>query len=539
MSFYENNLQRVRSNIHGLFNSESESEGEDDGLVCSRKKKCDLKMKDMIEEDQPHVSETDTPPPLPPPTFGQMSLDLSEFEEEDATTPMFGQTSPLPEPDTSDSDEPESEKQEVDDLDDISESELERDIEHIKNVEKDLKIIKSSHYPDDSIPVEVENEETFLNNLIQHDLKENNIYIKVKEKPYKIEINSGNPDEEEEYIEPQRSIENKVNEVSHYKNFEAFYEQNIANFTKQLYIFNKIVCNNLITHPFLSDVVSEFRKHVVQVWLEKFTEADDKYNINFHEPKKWVQRAESLIFDVHSKQPVIEYVKVVGSLIVLFDVHQTYGLNEHLYKNILNKAVEPVDMKKYDINEFLVFFTRGKNISKVLIQDVKDSIMSRQNIEIINLDINLYNRIFHDTVKPMSPLAIDEDLVKKIADYFEHNDIHNLQDILKQPIIYVDPDTHKVYIFDYNKLNDNFNENKFVNTFTDKPFEEQFVEQCRKKMKNHLLCNYCKDNICDTTKTLKTVYQDPNYGPIVMKFCSVDCFSDIEWKPKVLRNAIV
>lgn len=503
MSFYENNLQRVRSNIIGLFNSENESdEGEDEAMVCSRKKKCDLEIKDMIEEEEDE-----------PPSFGKFS-DSSSTDDE-------------------------SESEPVELLDDISESELEHDIQHIKDVERDLKILKSNHYPDDSVPVEVEDEETFMNHLIQQDMEQDNMYIKVKEKPYKIEINSGNPDDDEEYPDPSAVKESKaVVEVERYKNFEAFYEQNIPNFTKQLYIFNKIVSNNLLTHPFLSDVVSEFRKHVVQVWVEKFIEADDKYNLNFHEPKKWVQRAESLIFDFHLKQPVIEYVKLVGSLIVLFDVNQTYGLNEHLYKNILNKAVEPLDMKKYDIYEFLVYY-RGKNISKVLIQDVKDSVMSMQNIEIINLDINLYNRIFHDTVKPMSPLDIDESLVKKIADYFEHNDIHNVQDILKQPIIYVDPDTHKVYIFDYNKLSDNFNENKFINTFTDKPFEENFVEQCRKKMKNHLLCNYCKDNICDTTKTLKTVYQDPNYGPIVLKFCGIDCFSDIEWKPKVLRNAIV
>lgn len=510
MSFYENNLQRVRSNIIGLFNSENESDVEDDEtLVCSRKKKCDLELKDMIEEEEgapPHAPKDDEPL-------------------------LFGGLSP---PESSDSEsEKESDRLEVDD---ISDSELEHDIQHIKNVERDLKIIKSSHYSDDSIPVEVENEDEFMNHLIQQDLDQDNIYIKVKEKPYKIEINSGDPDDEEEYL---TTTTNTRDEKKDYKNFEAFYEQHIPNFTKQLYIFNKIVSNNLTAHPFLSDVVSEFRKHVVQVWCEKFIEADDKYNINFNEPKKWIQRAESMIFDFHLKQPVIEYVKLVGSLIVLFDVNQTYGLNEHLYKNILNKAIEPLEMKKYDLNEFLVYFTRGKNISKVLIQDIKDAIMSKQNIEIINLDINLYNRIFHDTVTPMNHLDTDEELANKIADYFEHNDIHNVQDILKQPIIYVDPDTHKVYIFDYNKLSDNFNENKFVNTFTDKPFEENFVEQCRKKMKNHLLCNYCKDNICDTTKTLKTVYQDPNYGAIVMKFCGIDCFSDIEWKPKVLRNAIV
>ena len=533
MSFYENNLQRVRSNILGLFNSEHDS---DDELICSKKNKCDLKIKDMIQESN-----------------DENDLKIS-FNHPD--TLIFGSdsepnsTSELPEPDS----EPDSPESYIDDpilpdiesdsdedgganfgsLDDISDSELENDIQNIKNVERDLKIMKSNYFADGSIPVEVENDDSYVSNLAQHDIDNDNIYIKVKEKPYKIEINSANPDEEEEYIKPAT-----YKSVDEYKNFEAFYEHHISKFTKQLYIFNKIISNNLIAHPFLSDIVSEFRKHVVDIWCEKFTEADGMYDINFPEPKKWIQRAESILFDFNIKQSVIEYMKLVGSLIVLFDAQQTFKLNEHLYKNILNKAIEPLDLKKYNIDEFLDYYARGKNTSKVLIQDIKDNLMLKQNIEIMNLDINLYNRIFHDTVKPIKYDISDIELGNQISDYFEHTDINNSQDILKQPIIYVDPDTHKVYIFDYNKLNDKFNEKQFINTFTDKPFEEKFVEQCMKKMKNHLLCNYCKDNICDTTKTLKTIYQDPNYGPLILKFCSVDCFSDIEWKPKVLRNAII
>lgn len=516
MSFYENNLQRVRSNIIGLFNSENDS---DDELICSKKKKCDLKIKEMIQESNDEKINFNYPDTL----IFDSNSELRPNEHDSDFQPHSESDS-----------EPDSNEDEGARFgNDISDDELENDIQSIKNVERDLKIMKSNYFADSSIPVEIEDDDSYVSNLAQHDI-DDNIYIKVKEKPYKIEINSANPDEEEEFINP---VTHKS--VDDYKNFDAFYEYNISKFTKQLFIFNKIISNNLISHPFLSDIVSEFRKYVVDIWCEKFIEADNMYDINFSEPRKWIQRAESILFDFNVKQSIIEYMKLIGSLMVLFDSKQTFKLNEHLYKNILNKAVEPLDLKKYNIDEFLDYYARGKNTSKVLIQDIKDNIMLKQNIDIINLDINLYNRIFHDTIKPMTYDIDDTQLAKQIIDYFKHTDINNSQDILKQPIVYVDPDTHKVYIFDYNKLNDNFNEKHFINTFTDKPFEANFVEQCMKKMKNHLLCNYCKDNICDTTKTLKTIYQDPNYGPLILKFCSVDCFSDIEWKPKVLRNAII
>ena len=170
----------------------------------------------------------------------------------------------------------------------------------------------------------------------------------------------------------------------------------------------------------------------------------------------------------------------------------------------------------------------------MLIQDVVDNISVNQNINIMNLDIDLYNRIFQSKLNKLDD-CIEPDLQKKVNQYILKD--NNFPDLLKQPIIYIDPDSHQVYMFEYHKLCKNFDEKNYINPYTTKPFEQEFIEQCLEKMKNINLCNYCKDNC--SKQTLKTIYQDPNFGPIVLKFCSVDCFSDIEWKPKVLLNTII
>ena len=416
---------------------------------------------------------------------------------------------------------------------DIDDSDYETELDIIRENETKLKKLKTNYFSNETVPISYEDDDDFVNNLIRREL-EDKTFVNYNNRPYKVEINSAEPESEGGYSDEETE---KICDKK-YNNFEAFYENYITNNKdfEQLKVFNKIIANNLVQHPFLIDVMNQFREDIVNMWMNKFKQAQKNYQFANFDSKKWIKRAENFIFTSKLKKPIIEYLHSIGALVVLFDVNLTFNLNKHLYKNIEFESIKPLNLKKeiYNANELVEYHNYGKNISKILIQDVIDNISINQNINIMNLDIDLYNRIFQTKLKKLDE-CIEIDLQKKVNQYILKD--NNFPDLLKQPIIYIDPDTHNVYIFEYHKLCKNFDEKNYVNPYTNKPFEQEFIEQCLEKMKNINLCNYCKDNC--SKQTLKTIYQDPNFGPIVLKFCSVDCFSDIEWKPKVLLNTII
>jgi len=408
---------------------------------------------------------------------------------------------------------------------DMNDSDYETELNIIRENETKLKRLKTNYFTNESVPIKYEDDDEFVNNLIRRELEDKQNY----DKSYEENSNEENSDEEKEV--------NKYCDKK-YNNFEAFYENYITNNQdfEQLKVFNKIIANNLVQHPFLNDVMNQFREDIIEKWITKFKQAQKIYQFANFDSKKWIKRAENFIFNSKLKKPIIEYLHSIGALMVLFDVDLTFNLNKHLYKNIEFESIKPLNLKReiYNANELVQYHNYGKDISNILIQDIIDNISLNQNINIMNLDIDLYNRIFQSKLNKLDE-CIEPDIQKKVNQYILKD--NHFSDLLKQPIIYIDPDTHHVYIFEYNKLCKNFDEKNYVNPHTNKPFEQEFIEQCLEKMKNINLCNYCKDNC--SKQTLKTIYQDPNFGPIILKFCSVDCFSDIEWKPKVLLNTII
>ena len=580
MSFYENNIQRIRSDLKNLLYDDTTT-----FIPCSNKVACTIK--DMISEDDnvilPPIDdesepveqhETEPVGQFESEPVGQLeskpieqleSEPIEQLESEYKSEPVIEiypidkhldnnneysiydkdlkvqcNVDTLLDSDSevetvaqnSDSDTNDSDIDAIEDVQ-TDDSDYEKEINIIRDNETELRKLKTNYFNNESVPITFDDNDDFVNNLIKREI-EDVVYINYKNKPYKIEINSAEP--ESGQTESREDKDHHCNKT--YTNFDAFYENYIDNHPdfKQLDIFNKIISTNLNQHPFLTDIVNHFRNDIVEIWVKKFKNAQTVYNFVDFDAFKWVKRAEMYIFNAKIKKPILEYIKTIGSIIVLFDVELSFQLNKHLYKNIEFENVKPLNLKKdiYTVQELINYHNYGKNISKTLIQDIVDNITLNQNVNILNLDIRLYNKIFDTNLNEMQFCIVNE-LQTKVNQYILQD--NNFPDILKQPIIYIDPDDHRVYIFEYHKLCKNFDEKKYINPYTNKPFEQEFIEQCLEKMKNINLCNYCKDNC--TKQTLRTIYQDPNFGPIILKFCSVHCFSDIEWKPKVLLNTIV
>ena len=279
--------------------------------------------------------------------------------------------------------------------------------------------------------------------------------------------------------------------------------------------------------------MSDFRRFIVQEWVKDIKEAN---NESITDPKKWVNRADTILYDMYQKQSLLEYVHHLAKLLILFDAEKTFGLNEHMYVDIGNKAIEPIDMKKYKLEDLMEYYTKGKTVSRILVQDVSDNIKIKQNIKTLNLLIQLYNNITESNIKPLEECKGSDELTQRVKEQLLQQNQHHLN--LNRPIIYVEPKTKKIFIFDYRKLNDKFAEGDKINPYTNEEFCQEFIDLCSQKMKNHMLCVFCKDKL-DEKNILKTIYLHPKYGPIVLKFCDATCMSDQSWNNKSVQNAII
>lgn len=509
MSFFENNKERVRSDLFKLFNDDAQQQPP----PCSKNNNnCDL------DTDDDDVDEILT-----------LTNDVFKSIKKKPSTQNTGDGTDDGSSSSSSSDEEEDEEEMC--------IKIEKDIDIL---EKDLKIVKNKYSDISLFDDENDNEnDDFINNLIEKDIEDGSIATTyIDEKPYKIEIHSTfEPDGEYEEIK----VADNLHCNSDYVDFDAFYENYISDKTdeKQFDIFNDIIVENLIhADDSIQTIVSDFRKRISQEWVEFMIEANVEYSLALADPKKWVNRADTILFDMHQKQPVIDYVYHLGKLLVLFDIKQTFSLNEHMYVDISNKALDPIDFKKYKLEDLMEYYTKGKHISRILVQDIVDNIKIKQNVKTINLLIDVYNKITDSSIKELNTCQDSQDLVNRVKEQLltQHQQSHL---VLNRPIIYVDPDTKKIYIFDYRKLNDRFINGDKINPYTNKEFTPEFVELCNQKMKNNMLCVFCKDKISDDNSMLKTIYLHPKYGPIILKFCDTTCMSDQAWTNKALQNAII
>lgn len=487
MSFFENNRERVRSDLFKLLHDEDKPEQLNP--PCSKNSSCKYDT-DSDDESEGEVEKilNDT---------SNIFKSFKKIESDIQTNPITTTTQQQQSPNL---------KIQTGDSDILDEFKLDKD------------------------------EEEFINHLIEQDLENEEVKTFVDEKPYKIEIfSSFEPDDD--YIEPKKVDTTSANCSNEYIDFDAFYEHYIEtneSSDNQFEIFNDIIVENLInSDETIHDIVTDFRKNVIQEWVRHINTAN---NESITDPKKWVNRADTILFDMYQKQSLLEYVHHLGNLLVLFDTDKTFGLNEHMYVDIGNKALEPIDMKKYKLEDLMEYYTKGKTVSRILVQDVSDNIKVKQNIKSLNLLILLYNKITDSNIKLLEECKDSPELIDRIKEQLLQQRQHHLN--LNRPIIYVDPKTKKIFVFDYRKLNDKFAEGDKINPYTNEEFCREFIDLCSQKMKNHMLCVFCKDKL-DNKNILKTIYLHPKYGPIVLKFCDATCMSDQSWNNKSVQNAII
>ena len=127
---------------------------------------------------------------------------------------------------------------------DIDDSDYETELDIIRENETKLKKLKTNYFSNETVPISYEDDDDFVNNLIRREL-EDKTFVNYNNRPYKVEINSAEPESEGGYSDEETE---KICDKK-YNNFEAFYENYITNNKdfEQLKVFNKIIANNLAT----------------------------------------------------------------------------------------------------------------------------------------------------------------------------------------------------------------------------------------------------------------------------------------------------
>jgi hypothetical protein len=413
----------------------------------------------------------------------------------------------------------------------------------------------SDEYESDTLSVDTVDTVDLIENdidqsLLDNDLSSSGAFTHIGSKPYKISIpvsssedydfNDDDDEHDDNTIEDDSDFSDSSissQRDSPYVEFDAFYEHYVAHhkLDRQFQLFNDMHIEALVdtTKPTIANAVQTFVGEIETSWVRIFEQGLRHYGITITDPPKWISRAGTLVYDMHLKLPLLEYLKHVGNLLVLFDTRDTFGINESLYVDIHHKAIEPIDMRKYLLTDMMETFMRGRSISSVLIQDMIQSIRLKQNATILSLSIKLYNKITGSNLQSLLKTAIVTNDVQIRRRLKQEQKTQFAKP--RRPMIYVD-DKH-VYLFDYRQLNDEFGKGNYVNPYSKQPFDPIFVEKCKERSFGHMLCAFCKSRM-DADNSLKTIYHDAKYGPVIMKFCSVDCFMDMEWKPKVLRNVL-
>ncbi len=419
----------------------------------------------------------------------------------------------------------------------------------------------SDEYESDTLSVDTVDTVDLIENdidqsLLDNDLSSSGAFTHIGSKPYKISIpvsssedydfNDDDDEHDDNTIEDDSDFSDSsissLQRDSPYVEFDAFYEHYVTHhkLDRQFQLFNDMHIEALVdtTKPTIANAVQTFVGEIETSWVRIFEQGLRHYGITITDPAKWISRAGTLVYDMHLKLPLLEYLKHVGNLLVLFDTRDTFGINESLYVDIHHKAIEPIDMRKYLLTDMMETFMRGRSISSVLIQDMIQSIRLKQNATILSLSIKLYNKITGSHLQSLLKTAIATNDVQIRRRLKQEQKTQFAKP--RRPMIYVD-DKH-VYLFDYRQLNDEFGKGNYVNPYSKQPFDPIFVEKCKERSFGHMLCAFCKSRMCSDTgngdSSLKTIYHDAKYGPVIMKFCSVDCFMDMEWKPKVLRNVL-
>ena len=339
-------------------------------------------------------------------------------------------------------------------------------------------------------------------------------------------------DEEEEVV-----IEKKINRVKYtppeeniidFINYNAFiekYNNNLKN--REFKIFCDLELKSFTEDGDVSEKLLKFRRKIyndIFIGLKHSLLSDEEKN-------KWGNRTETIIYDMMIREPITEYFKKAGEIVNLFNKDRSFGMNDVLFKNIYNKSIEPVNMRKYDTDCLSKAFFINKNISLQTQCSITNYIKLRNNKQSVIYIIEFFNLFKNsEIIKPkMYPSIVEPsaDIKRKFTKELKNT---TTKQNIKPLIISHDGKTH---VFDTTDVRKHFGDNPRSKKYNGISFEQDMISKIMETDKNK--CSYCSDDI--KGQNLRSVFQDKKSKKNkIIYFCSIQCFMDIEWKSRNLKG---
>lgn len=304
----------------------------------------------------------------------------------------------------------------------------------------------------------------------------------------------------------------------------VFFEQYISQHSSKLSDFELFCCTSLSN-------ISSLAPNYAQQWRDDIIAELFK---TIGQDELFAKRVEASIYTHHINKfnsNIFDYAMHIGGLVVLFDKKETFNLNSILYRDLANKALNAITVKKFTLSEMIERTMRGKVVSHELLQMIQCNIARKQNLRGLVYLIRMYNTCVHPN------MIITEDLFPCIQD--DSQDIQQRIDGVVWPkkhtmqtVLYKDPEDERIYVFNIDRLWTRISTGNNTNPITNRKFTPEFIDVVQKYGSNTLRCIFCKDN--KMGRPLKTMFEHPTAGPIMVQFCSIECFRDTDWKNSVL-----
>ena len=322
----------------------------------------------------------------------------------------------------------------------------------------------------------------------------------------------------EEAMEEIREIREESNNeasISDKHNFQVDPDFDICIFdfikqvdNKELEYFFKLKINS-INKDKIIDQIKSFRSTLVDEMYDTIQTSLKEHAIKKRVGKKDIAKVDERIYNRNNS--IVSYLYNISMLMLLTNNTYTLQQNKNMMYNISNDM-----LLNYDIKRFISDLTKKKGAKRV-IKEYEQELKINTNIICLSLIVALFN-----IIKKANVSAPDIE--------YSYSNLKRIKKLLEEcseqsegeKVIYIEDD--EIFFFDDQVLLQSFKNGDYINRYNNKKFDEEFIKHITTKVGK---CQTCGVDITDDK--YKSIYMARD-KPMLVHFCSLECFTDIKWK---------
>ena len=276
----------------------------------------------------------------------------------------------------------------------------------------------------------------------------------------------------------------------------------------ELEYFFKLKTNTINQEKVVKQIQS-FRATIVDELYDSIQSSLKERGIKKRVSKKDLAKVDEKIYNRNSN--IVAYLHNMSMLILLTNNTFTLQQNKNILYNINNETLLNINIKR-----FISELTKTKGIQRV-IKEYEQELKINTNIICLSLIIALFNIIKKTNVNAPD-IEYNYSNLKRIKKLLEECS----EQSEGEKIIYIEND--EIFFFDDKVLASAFSAGDYINHHNNKRFDDEFIKHLTSKVGK---CQTCDVDITDDK--YKSIYMARD-KPLLVHFCSLDCFTKLKWK---------